>query len=211
MEEAAAAVALAAGKVSLYRQEPGGWRCCKRTSNVAVSWRPSDEFPGNLYKGEGIVPASPANVWELLKPVANGLRPTWDPNVTGFDVIETISDTVSICRTTTPSALMRLISPRDFVDVVLTKQYEDGTLASTATNIEHALCPPQPSYVRGFNYPCGCFCIPVPGEPDKTQLLSFFQTDLGGYLPQTVVDSFFPSSMIGFYSNLTKAIKTLKA
>uniref|UniRef100_A0A7M4FH03 StAR related lipid transfer domain containing 5 n=1 Tax=Crocodylus porosus TaxID=8502 RepID=A0A7M4FH03_CROPO len=118
-----------------------------------------------------------------------------------------LCSTVSICRTTTPSALMRLISPRDFVDVVLTKQYEDGTLASTATNIEHVLCPPQPSYVRGFNYPCGCFCIPVPGEPDKTQLLSFFQTDLGGYLPQTVVDSFFPSSMVGFYSSLTKVWK----
>uniref|UniRef100_A0A674K220 StAR related lipid transfer domain containing 5 n=2 Tax=Terrapene triunguis TaxID=2587831 RepID=A0A674K220_9SAUR len=105
---------------------------------------------------------------------------------------------------------MKIISPRDFVDVVLIKQYEDGTIASAATNVEHALCPPQPRYVRGFNYPCGCFCIPVPGEPGKTQVLAFFQTDLGGYLPQTVVDSFFPSSMAGFYSNLTKAVKTVK-
>uniref|UniRef100_A0A8B9S596 StAR related lipid transfer domain containing 5 n=1 Tax=Apteryx owenii TaxID=8824 RepID=A0A8B9S596_APTOW len=109
--------------------------------------------------------------------------------------------------TTTPSAFMRIISPREFVDVVLTKQYEDGTMLSAATNVEHALCPPRANFVRGFNYPCGCFCIPVPG----TQLLSFFQTDLGGYLPQTVVESFFPASIIGFYSNLTKAVKTLKA
>lgn len=81
----------------------------------------------------------------------------------------------------------------------------------SATNVEHPLCPPQPNFVRGFNYPCGCFCIPVPGEPDRTELLTFFQTDLGGYLPQTVVDSFFPSSISGFYSNLTKAVKALKA
>lgn len=33
----------------------------------------------------------------------------------------------------------------------------------SATNVEHPLCPPQPNFVRGFNYPCGCFCIPVPG------------------------------------------------
>ncbi|PKU45488.1 transmembrane channel-like protein 3 [Limosa lapponica baueri] len=119
--------------------------------------------------------------------------------------------TVSVCRTTTPSAFMRIISPREFVDVVLIKQYEDGTMLSAATNVEHPLCPPQPNFVRGFNYPCGCFCIPLPGEPNRTQLLSFFQTDLGGYLPQTVVDSFFPASIAGFYSNLTKAVKALKA
>lgn len=91
------------------------------------------------------------------------------------------------------------------------RQYEDGTMLSAATNVEHPLCPPQANFVRGYNYPCGCFCIPLPGEPDRTQLLSFFQTDLGGYLPQTVVDSFFPASIAGFYSNLTKAVKALKA
>uniref|UniRef100_A0A8D0H7S9 StAR related lipid transfer domain containing 5 n=1 Tax=Sphenodon punctatus TaxID=8508 RepID=A0A8D0H7S9_SPHPU len=159
------------------------------------------------YKGEGIVPASPEVVWKCLKPEAGGLRTKWDQNVKEFEVIETISETVSICRTASPSAFMKIISPRDFIDVVLIKWYDDGTIASSATNVEHPLCPPQPGYVRGLNYPCGCFCIPVPGEPDKTQLLSLFQTDLGGYLPQNVVDSFFPSNMSGFYSNLAKATK----
>ncbi|NXK46727.1 STAR5 protein, partial [Chauna torquata] len=182
-----------------------------RQSEVAVSWRPSAEFAGNVYRGEGIVPARPEDVWECIKPVAGGLRTKWDQNVKDFEVVEAVSDTVSVCRTTTPSAFMRIISPREFVDVVLMKQCEDGTMLSAATNVEHPLCPPQANFVRGFNYPCGCFCIPLPGEPDRTQLLSFFQTDLGGYLPQTVVDSFFPASIAGFYSNLTKAVKALKA
>ncbi|KAM3663339.1 stAR-related lipid transfer protein 5 [Ammospiza maritima maritima] len=201
----------AAEQLRLYRRDPDGWRGCRSTGEVAVSWRPSAEFAGNLYKGEGVLPASPQNVWECIKPVAGGLRTKWDQNVKDFEVIEAISDTVSICRTTTPSACMRIISPREFVDVVVMKQYEDGTMLSAATNVEHPLCPPQPNFVRGFNYPCGCFCIPVPGEPNRTELLTFFQTDLGGYLPQTVVDSFFPSSISGFYSNLTKAVKALKA
>lgn len=47
-------------------------------------------------------------------------------------------------------------------------------------------------------------------EPNKTQVFSFFQTDLGGFLPRSVVDSFFPSSMAEFYSNLAKAVKSLK-
>uniref|UniRef100_A0A8B9MCX4 StAR related lipid transfer domain containing 5 n=1 Tax=Accipiter nisus TaxID=211598 RepID=A0A8B9MCX4_9AVES len=194
----------AAEKMELYRRDPSGWRGCRE---VSVSWRPSAEFAGNVYRGEGILPASPHDVWECIKPVAGGPRTKWDQNVKDFEVVET----VSICRTTTPSAFMRIISPREFVDVVLMKQFEDGTMLSAATNVEHPLCPPQPNFVRGFNYPCGCFCIPLPGEPDRTQLLSFFQTDLGGYLPQTVVDSFFPASIAGFYSNLTKAVKALKA
>ena len=52
---------------------------------------------------------------------------------------------------------------------------------------------------------CSCF----PREPDKTNLVTFFQTDLSGYLPRSVVDSFFPRSMAGFYANLEKAVKTL--
>ncbi|MBN3296297.1 STAR5 protein, partial [Amia calva] len=179
-------------------------------NEVTVHWRPSTEFPGNLYKGEGIIKGNPEKVWQCLKPVPEGLRVKWDNNVKKFELIEMIDYDVSVCRTVTPSAAMGIISPRDFVDVVLVKQYEDGTITSNATHVGHPGCPPQPGFVRGFNHHCGCFCVPIPGEPNKTQLLSFFQTDLGGFLPRSVVDSFFPSSMAEFYSNLAKAVKTLK-
>ncbi|XP_005989702.1 stAR-related lipid transfer protein 5 [Latimeria chalumnae] len=202
---------LVADKLLNYSQDKRGWKTCKRTSEVSVFWRPSAEFPGNLYKGEAIVNASPAKVWECLKPVPDGLRVKWDENVDKFELIEAIGENISICRTVTPSAAMGIISPRDFVDVVLVKQYDNGTITSNATNVLHQGCPPHPGFVRGFNHPCGCFCVPVPGEPQKTQLLSFFQTDLGGYLPQSVVDSFFPSSMATFYHNLIKTVKTLQA
>lgn len=54
-----------------------------------------------------------------------------------------------------------------------------------------------------LNSPALVFCR----EPGKTSLVTFFQTDLSGYLPQGVVDSFFPCSMAGFYANLQKAVK----
>lgn len=165
------------------------------------------EFPGNLYRGEGIVNGTLEQVWDCIKPLAGTLRDKWDENVAGFEIIESITDTLCVSRTTTPSAAMKLISPRDFVDLVLVRKYEDGTISSNATNVEHPLCPPKPGYVRGFNHPCGCFCAPLPGEPGKTSLVTFFQTDLSGYLPQGVVDSFFPRSMAGFYANLQKAVK----
>lgn len=38
--------------------------------------------------------------------------------------------TLCVTRTATPSAAMKLISPRDFVDLALVRTYEDGTLSS---------------------------------------------------------------------------------
>ncbi|NXT19314.1 STAR5 protein, partial [Syrrhaptes paradoxus] len=209
MDYAALAEA-AVEKLELYRRDSSGWRSCRNTGEISVSWRPSTEFAGNVYRGEAVVAASLRQVWECIKPLPGEHRSKWDPNVKDFEIVEAISDTVAVCRTTTPSVFMKLISPREFVDVVLMKQYEDGTVLSAATNVEHPRCPPQPNFVRGFNYPCGCFCVPIPGEPDKTHLISFFQTDLGGYLPQKVVDSFFPSSIAGLYSSLSKVVKELK-
>ncbi|XP_026366361.1 stAR-related lipid transfer protein 5 isoform X1 [Ursus arctos] len=180
-----------------------------RQNGVSVSWRPSMEFPGNLYRGEGIVHAAPEKVWACVKPLAGTLRDKWDENVSSFEIIESLTDMLCVSRTASPPAAMKLISPRDFVDLVLVKKYEDGSLSSSAVHVEHPLCPPEPGFVRGFNHPCGCFCEPLPGEPDKTNLVTFFQTDLSGYLPRSVVDSFFPRSMAGFYANLEKAVKTL--
>lgn len=48
-----------------------------------------------------------------------------------------------------------------------------------------------------------------PREPSKTKVVAFFQTDLGGLLPQSVVDAFFPRSMAGFYANLRKAVRSV--
>ncbi|XP_011372702.2 stAR-related lipid transfer protein 5 [Pteropus medius] len=196
-----------AEKVLRYRRDQSGWRICRQGDGVSVSWRPSVEFPGNLYRGEGIVDGTPASVWDYVKPLAGSLREQWDENVTSFEIIQSFTDTLCVTRTATPSAAMRLISPRDFVDVVLVRKYEDGTICSNASNVEHTLCPPKPGYVRGFNHPCGCFCEPVPGEPSKTRVVTFFQTDLRGSLPQSVVDAFFPRSMAGLYANLQKAVR----
>ncbi|KAK1891495.1 StAR-related lipid transfer protein 5 [Dissostichus eleginoides] len=113
-----------------YKTDESGWKVCKKSNDVVVSWRPSSEFPGNVYKGEGVISGSPEKVWECLKPVPNGIRVKWDNNVKRFELVEQITEHISICRTVTPSAAMGIIAPRDFVDVILIKQYEDGTISS---------------------------------------------------------------------------------
>ncbi|KAM9093028.1 stAR-related lipid transfer protein 5 isoform 3-T3 [Megaptera novaeangliae] len=111
-----------AEKMLQYRRDESGWKICREGNRVSVSWRPSVEFPGNLYRGEGIVNGTP-------------------------------EQTQCVSRTTTPSAVMKLISPRDFVDLVLVKTYEDGTISSNGERRQGrceafvgrwALSPPHP-------------------------------------------------------------------
>ncbi|XP_014440596.1 stAR-related lipid transfer protein 5 isoform X4 [Tupaia chinensis] len=81
-----------AEKMLQYRRDSSSWKICREGNGVSVSWRPSVEFPGNLYRGEGVVLGTPEEVWECVKPVAGGLRVKWDENVNGFEVIQSITD-----------------------------------------------------------------------------------------------------------------------
>ncbi|KAG8145093.1 putative StAR-related lipid transfer protein, partial [Naja naja] len=132
----------AAQHLESYRKDPSGWSGCKRSNNVTISWRPSNIFRGNLYRAEGILAAKSDDVLKCMMPETGGLREKWDDNVSKLVVVESINN---------------------FLDVVLVQQNEDGSKMTVATNVEHPLSPPQPNYVRGLNFPCGCFLVPVPG------------------------------------------------
>uniref|UniRef100_A0A0E9WVI3 START domain-containing protein n=1 Tax=Anguilla anguilla TaxID=7936 RepID=A0A0E9WVI3_ANGAN len=81
-----------------YAKDESGWKTCKKTNEVTVCWRPSTEFPGNLYKGDGIINGSPEKVWECLKPVPNGIRVKWDNNVKKLELVETVNVVSFLCR-----------------------------------------------------------------------------------------------------------------
>ncbi|XP_042843847.1 stAR-related lipid transfer protein 5 isoform X2 [Panthera tigris] len=87
-----------AEKMLQYRQDKSGWKICREANGVSVSWRPSMEFPGNLYRGEGIVNGTPEKVWGCVKPLAGTLRDQWDENVSSFEIIESITDERGILR-----------------------------------------------------------------------------------------------------------------
>lgn len=65
----------------------------------------------------------------------------------------------------------------------------------------------RPNFVRGFNHPCGWFCIPLKDNPGHSLLIGFIQTDLRGKLPQSAVDTAMAGTLISFYSDLRKALK----
>ncbi|XP_015192273.1 stAR-related lipid transfer protein 4 isoform X2 [Lepisosteus oculatus] len=182
--------------------EENEWRVAKKTKDVTVWRKPSEEFTGFLYKAQGIVRDSPNRIVDYIRP--GPYRLDWDSLMTSMDIVETFDEGCCMMRYTTAGQLWNIIAPREFIDFSYTAEYKDGLL-SCGVSIEYGEL--RQNYVRGFNHPCGWFCVPLEDSPDHSLLTGFIQTDLKGMLPQSAVDSAMASTLANFYTDLHKALK----
>lgn len=190
----------------LNNSEKYKWEVCKETKDFKISYVKSEYFSGHLYKGEAEYNAPPKTVFEYVEPLPNGPRPKWDKNMKKIEILKWIDEPVlRINRACTSSACMGLISPRDFVDLILTKE-TDTYYSTNATSIDHE-GGQENGHVRGWNWPCGMIVYKVKDNPNKCKLVSLIQPDIKGMVPKNLVDSAIPGSMTEFFSSLSAALK----
>jgi len=173
---------------------------------VTVWEMPSPDWHGTLYKVEGELHASPEAVFSCIDASPTSSRCQWDKAIKELHVVEKISENISVVRTITRSAFGGLIASRDFTDLIVTED-NDEYIATSAQNIDHPACAVTSEYVRGVNYPCALICFRVPGNPKKTRLTNYIQTDLGGRLPKSLVENAMPSNQINFFKTLAATLK----
>ncbi|KAK1176334.1 hypothetical protein AOXY_G1200 [Acipenser oxyrinchus oxyrinchus] len=178
------------------------WRVAKKTKDVTVWRKPSEEFNGFLYKTEGIVEETPNRIVDYIRP--GPYRLDWDSLMTSMDIVEKFDQGCCMMRYTTAGQLWNIIAPREFIDFSSTTEYQDGLL-SCGVSIEYGEA--GQSCVRGVNHPCGWVCVPQKDNPDHSLLTGYIQTDLRGMLPQSAVDSAMASTLTHFYTDLRKALK----
>jgi len=193
-------------KIKSYRDQKEGWKVVKTSADVTVWEKPSPDWSGTLYKVEGELKASPEAVFSYIDPSPNSSRSQWDKAIKELQLIEKVSENVSAMRTITHSAFGGLIASRDFTDLIVNEK-TDEYISTNAQNIEHPGCAPSSDFVRGKNYPCAIICFRVPGEPNKTRMTSYIQTDLGGMLPKSLVENALPSNQINFFTALGNTLK----
>ncbi|MEE6459802.1 hypothetical protein FKM82_000742 [Ascaphus truei] len=153
------------------------------------------------YKAQGIVDDGTTRIVDYIRP--GPYRLEWDSIMTSMDIIKDFEQGCCVMRYTTAGQLWNIVSPREFVDFSYTTQYEDGLL-SCGVSLEHGNV--RPNCVRGFNHPCGWFCVPLKDNPNHSLLTGYIQTDLRGKLPQKTVDFAMASSLANFYTDLRKAL-----
>ncbi|XP_005108589.1 stAR-related lipid transfer protein 5 [Aplysia californica] len=193
-----------------YLNDNEGWTVAKKTKEITVEYKHSsfEGFTGHLYRGQMEYKCPKEVVYKYLDPIADGgsLRRKWDKDIREFKILKQVDRNLWIIQTMTNSAALGMISPRDFVDLVL-HMTTDDCLSTNAVSVEYPDCPHQAKYVRGWNYPSGNVCLTVPGNPDHSRVVTFVQPDIKGMLPRSLVDSAIPTSMMGFFNNLKDILK----
>ncbi|XP_059689610.1 stAR-related lipid transfer protein 4 [Gavia stellata] len=179
------------------------WRVAKKTKDATVWRKPSEEFSGYLYKAQGVVEDFTSRIVDHIRP--GPYRLDWDSLMTTMDIMETFEENCCVMRYTTAGQLWNIIAPREFVDFSYTTSYEDGLL-TCGISLDYGEV--RPNFVRGFNHPCGWFCVPLKDCPSHSLLTGYIQTELRGMLPQSAVDTAMSSTLANFYSDLKKALKT---
>ena len=146
-------------------------------------------------------------------------------------LLEREKETMQVIRTLSNQAMGGLISPREFVDLGLTQHREDGSILHIAQSIDHPDFKPTKGFVRGVNFACGMIYAPVrrnsagddsngdkraegdestkgegagegEGEVVGTHVTYVIHSDVGGWLPASLVFKGTTSTMWGILQQL---------
>ncbi|XP_007945782.2 stAR-related lipid transfer protein 4 [Orycteropus afer afer] len=186
--------------------EDDKWRVAKKTKDVTVWRKSSEEFSGYLYKAQGVIDDIVNNIIDHIRP--GPCRMDWDSLMTSLDILEHFEENCCVVRYTTAGQLWNIISPREFVDFSYTVGYKEGLLSC---GISLDWSEKRSEFVRGYNHPCGWFCVPLKDNRNQSLLTGYIQTDLRGMIPQSAVDSAVASTLTNFYGDLRKALQTTRA
>ncbi|KAM4710410.1 stAR-related lipid transfer protein 6-like isoform 1-T2 [Discoglossus pictus] len=122
-------------KILSYNQDTNGWKTVKSTKDIVVSCKPSNEYSGNIYRGEGIMEGTPDTIIPFM--YLPQYRTKWDKALQDYSLMEQIDEDTSICHIITYSYGMGIISSREFIDLLHVKRYEGGVVTTNSVSVEY--------------------------------------------------------------------------
>ncbi|XP_067003688.2 steroidogenic acute regulatory protein-like isoform X2 [Anabrus simplex] len=161
-----------------------------------------------IYRMTGVIDVLPSQLLDLLFYDIEDL-PSWNPTILKCKRVEVIDDQTDIIYQVTAEAGGGIVASRDFVNLrhwVLV----DNSYVSAAVSITHPSHPPHKKYIRGEHGPSCWVMEPLDEDPTKCAFQWLLNTNLRGWLPQSVVDAAFSSAMKDYMANLrTHAGRTI--
>jgi len=196
------------------------WIKYKTTKNVEVSYKKSCFFQGNAWKFKTLIEAPFDTVWQLIKPSTATKKADWDKSVSTYSCIRNISDDIIVSRITTNAAVMGAVASREFITLFHTKHDSnpapqiDQDYGKTswvfARSVEDAAFPVVSSPVRATNYPTGYLVAESISKPESCYVELYVNTDIGGLLPQSLVEIALPGQQIQYLKTIAKQAKLSK-
>eukprot|EP00095_Tigriopus_kingsejongensis_P011920 maker-scaffold507_size152468-snap-gene-0.35 protein:Tk11920 transcript:maker-scaffold507_size152468-snap-gene-0.35-mRNA-1 annotation:"-related lipid transfer protein 3" len=129
--------------------------------------------------------------------------PSWNPTLKDCKTIQPIDSHTDISYQVAAEAAGGVVSTRDFVNLRYW-QIIEGVYFSAGVSIAHPAMPHQPKRVRGENGPGGWAMRPVLGQPDQCLFQWLLDTDLKGWIPQSIIDSALSGTQFEYIDNIRK-------
>lgn len=161
-----------------------------------------------VFKLTGYVDISPRKLLEeLFYGVDNVI--SWNPTLTEFRTIQPIDEYTDISYQVCAEAGGGVVSTRDFVNLRHWSLMEGGVYVSAGGSVSHPAMPAQPGRVRGENGP-GCWVMrPVESDPNKCLFQWLLDTDLKGWIPQSIIDKALCGAQLDYISHIRTRVETL--
>ncbi|XP_002735984.1 stAR-related lipid transfer protein 6-like [Saccoglossus kowalevskii] len=182
-----------------------GWKPCKTSRGLTITCKDSLDFHGKVYRSTYELAASPERALDLIWDLEKHMK--WHESVDRMGCIETIDEDLKVIRTVSVPYLKGLISPREFIDVIGYKRYQERNLLILYwKGVEHDdYRKPTRGCVRGVTYPSAMFLYAVDGQPQRSRCVQILQLD-GHTWPRAITDRALTIFQTNGYDDLVKAI-----
>jgi len=196
-------------KIKEMAKNKDSWIYYHKKKNVQIWYRKSKNFEGNVFKFRLSMPYPCSVVWDVMKPskVMEGDDRSWDKSISKYQVLKICSDDLQIARILSHPAAFGAVSAREFISLFHTTETNNIKIGEDHGTIKWVVAqgisyeqefPKSKKYVRGFNYPTGYAITPIKSDESKTLVECYLDTDIGGLLPQKVVEAALPSQQIKY-------------
>ncbi|OQV18602.1 putative StAR-related lipid transfer protein 3 [Hypsibius exemplaris] len=188
-----------------------GWKLEKQGKNDSHVYSIHDKRFGKVFKIQGIIHASTADLFADIYLRVKDL-PKWNSSVAHSERVDVLDDHTDICYVCVNDQAGGMVSGRDFLDVRCyekTVSESEGTIKYVIASMgcEHVRKPVLSEFVRGVNGPNAWIIEAMPPGPDgeeRSLFTSVLNTDLKGWIPQSIVDQALSTVLFDLIKSLQK-------
>uniref|UniRef100_A0A5S6QL04 START domain-containing protein n=1 Tax=Trichuris muris TaxID=70415 RepID=A0A5S6QL04_TRIMR len=126
--------------------------------------------------------------------------PKWHKDVLKYKVLCKLSDTVDVTYSISAPSMRGYVGSREFFDVRIAERNDEGGYTVGSISISSLIAPQRTCYTRGESGPNVIIFTPI--DEQRSQFEWFFNTNLKGNLPRSLVDRSLANFLINFVKNL---------
>lgn len=131
--------------------------------------------------------------------------PQWNPTVLESKILQTVDNHTDITYQVSADGANGIVKSRDFVTLRHWGEKDDAIVIASIGTSHHQM-PATKTYIRGKNGPGALVMQPIHRQPTKCKLQWLVNTDLKGWIPQSIIDHTLSSIMLEYTCHLRKHI-----